>query len=137
MFHRRRSLLAVSVVAAFVSSASADVVQLGPAWQAMWDCSLDPSVDITLDEITDDTIYIQKSAEFTQGPGMGGLFPSIPIVFRQTAYSNFTRIVIRDEIITNSTGVDWTDFHFELMDGGDALFYTGPDFFFTTSPLDN
>ena len=137
MIHHKQCLFAALAAVVFVSQAAAAPVPLGSAWEAIWDSSLDPFVDITVNEETDDTLYIQKSAEFTQGPGLGGLFPSIPIVFRQVAPSNVTRIVICDEIITNSTGHEWTGFDFDLLDGGDALFYSGPDFFFSTSPLDN
>jgi hypothetical protein len=71
--------------------------------------------------VIDDVVFIQKSAEFTQGP-VNGVFPSIPIVFRQTGPSTVTNIVIDDEIITNSTGVDWDDFHLNILNAGDALF---------------
>jgi hypothetical protein len=105
-------------------------------WQATWDSSLDPYVSIIVDQETADAVYIQKSAEFIQPPGPGG-FPPIPILFQQIAWPAVTQIVIDDEIITNSTGVDWNDFHWDLLDGPDAWFVDGPSFFFSTTPLDN
>jgi hypothetical protein len=130
--------LAASVVLLVAGFANAGVVQLGNSgWQAAWDSSLDPYVSIFTTDVTTDSVYIQKSAEFTQGPGVGGLFPTIPIAFQQIGPSTITEIVIQDEIITNSTGVDWTDFHFDLLDGPDAWFKHDPGFFFTTSPLNN
>jgi hypothetical protein len=112
------------------------VVLGGSGWQATWDSSLDPYVSIVVDDETADAVYIQKSAEFTQPPGVGG-FPPIPITFQQIAWPAVSQIVIDDEIITNSTGFDWTDFHWSLLDGPDAWFVDGPSFFFTTSPFDN
>jgi len=134
-----RSCLILSAFLAIVgvSNAQGATVSLGGGWQASWDASLDPFVDINVDSISSDTIFIQKSAEFIQGPDAQGLFPTIPIVFQQTAPSSITRIRILDEIITNSTGADWTDFHFDLLDGGDAAFDNSPGFFFTTVPLTN
>jgi len=126
------SLLAVTAVAQDRSS----VVLGNSGWQATWDSSLDPYVSIVVDHETSDAVFIQKSAEFIQPPGGGG-FPAIPIFFQQIAWPAVTQIVINDEIITNSTGADWTDFHWSVLDGPDAWFLNGPSFFFTTSPLDN
>ena len=53
------------------------------------------------------------------------------------------QIVINDEVITNSTGSNWTGFRYQLLDGNDVAF--NPDMSnasaggngFSTSPLDN
>ena len=106
-------------------------------WQASWDSSLDPYVEIVVDAVTTDAVYIQKSAQFTQSPGPGG-FPAIAIQFQQIAYPAVGQIIIADESITNLTGYDWTDFHMELIDGTDALFNDLTlQLGFYTSPLDN
>lgn len=120
---RNTSLLAgLSLAALVATSADAGVVVLGGSgWQAEWDVSLDGLVDINFVQQNGDVIFIQKAAEFTQGP-VNGIFPSIPIVFRQIAASTVTNIVIDDEIIFNNTGSSWTDFHIDLVDGGDAVF---------------
>lgn len=123
------------VVVWFGAPTNAGVIDLGGGWQASFDPGLDGLVDITVDSVTADTIYIQKAAEFTQPPGPGG-FPTIPIVFQQIAPSAITSIVINDESITNSTGFDWTDFHWEILDEPDAWFET-LGFYFSTSPFDN
>ncbi len=118
-----RSSAAVAITALMITgSVSASQITLGTSgWEAVIDVSLDPFVDINVVGETADAVIIQKSAEFTQPP-VGGVFPSIPIVFRQTAWPAVSNIVIDDEIITNSTGVDWTDFHFDILDGMDAMF---------------
>lgn len=128
-------IMALCCLLAFSSADAVNiVVDLGGGWQASWDESLDNFVDVTnalgegvvlIDPLGDggDAIVIQKTAEFTQGPApLTGLFPTIPIAFSQTAATNVTHIVIEEEIITNSTGVDWTDFHMEVLDSGNAQF---------------
>jgi hypothetical protein len=131
-------VLAATAVMGVCAASRADTIVLGGSgWTASWDPSLDPYVDIQVDSYDGTELVIQKTAEFVQGPNAFGLFPTIPIVFRQTGPSTLQSIVIADEIITNSTGTDWTDFHFDLLDSGDAVFNHGPQFFFTTSPFDN
>jgi hypothetical protein len=109
------------------ASANADIVTLGGSgWQASWDDSLDPFLEIHFVDQVGDSVIIQQGAEFTQGPDEFGLFPSIPVTFQQVAPSTVNQIVIADEILTNSTGVTWTEFHWDLL--GDAVFYSGPGF---------
>lgn len=99
----------------------AGIVDIGGGWRASWAPSLDPFVSISTGVVIGDAVFIQKSAEFTQGP-QGGVLPAIPIVFRQINAAAVSNIIIDDEIITNSTGVAWMGFHFEILDHGDALF---------------
>jgi hypothetical protein len=136
-----KATLSLAAVAGLlvVSSANAGYTVLdNTGWKASWDSTLDGLVDIVVSEApTSSTIFIQKAAQFTQGLDEFGLFHSIPITFEQIGPSTITQIVIQDEIITNSTGYDWTDFHFDLIDRGDAWFKHGTGFFFTTSPLDH
>ncbi len=40
---------------------------------------------------------------------------TIPITFTQIASDAVGQIVINDEVITNSTGSDWTGFQFQLL----------------------
>jgi hypothetical protein len=135
----KRSLLAaVFSMFAVASFADAGTATLGTSgWKAVWDSSLDPYVNITVESTTNDAVYIHKTAEFIQGPAAGGLFPTIPIAFQQTGASSISQIVIVDETLTNSTGVGWTDFHWDLLDGGDAWFIHDAGWSFSTSPLDN
>jgi hypothetical protein len=95
----------------------AGLVDLDGGWQASWDDSLDGLVDIFSHGVFGDAVFIEKSAEFTDGP-TSGVFPPIDIVFTQTSPDAVGSIVIDDEIIANSTGEDWLDFHLELV--GDA-----------------
>jgi len=119
------TLTAVGALVLSVDAAFAGMADLGGNWQAEWDASLDPYVSVEslgIQSTPDgDAIFIEKSAEFIQ-PSVNGVFPSIPIVFRQTGPSDVEFIVIEDEVITNSTGEDWFDFHLQLVDGNDAFF---------------
>jgi hypothetical protein len=114
--------LVLGVFPLIAASAFAGSVNIGGGWQANWDDSLDPFVAIVSNGVVGDAVFIQKAAEFTQGPDQQGLFPAIPITFVQKDPNAVSNIVIQDEIITNSTGVDWTDFHMDILDGNDAFF---------------
>ena len=110
-----------SALALAPMSAHAGLVDIGGGWEALWDNSLDDFVDVIGTDVTTDAVFIQKSAEFTQGP-QNGIFPTIAITFRQTSADAVSNIVIDDEIITNSTGIAWLDFHMVLLNGNDAVF---------------
>jgi MYXO-CTERM domain-containing protein len=116
----------------FISATSdGGVVQLGNSgWEAIWDPSLDPYVDVQALSVDfgaaggEGAVFINKSAEFIQGPS-NGVFPTIPIVFREIAGWTgpvVQNIVIDSEEITNSTGADWTDFHLDLLNHGEVYF---------------
>jgi hypothetical protein len=130
---------AAAAVFCGVDGARAASVALGASgWTATWDSSLDPYVDIHVVAEDATHVFIQKSAEFFQGPDGFGVYPGISIDFSwQPGVGNPKSIVIEDEIITNSTGTDWTDFHMDVVSLVDAVFNHGPGFFFTTSPFDN
>jgi MYXO-CTERM domain-containing protein len=113
--------LASAIALTLTGAASAGVVNIGGGWQASWDPSLDPYVSINPVGVSGNAVFIQKSAEFIQGP-VNGIFPSIPIVFRAIGTNPVSNIVIDDEIITNSTGAVWTDFHMDLLDHGEVVF---------------
>ena len=113
-------LVTLSLACVGATPAAAAVVNLGGGWEASWDASLDNLVTVEMVDIAGDGLIVQKTAQFTQPPA-GGMFPSIPIVFRQVAWPAATQIVIDSESIQNSTGVDWDDFHLILL-GGNAVF---------------
>src|SRR6185503_2307789 len=107
-------------VAALSLGASANagltIVNIGGGWQAEFD-ELNGLVDVNPVDVNLglSASFIQKSAEFTS------LSP-INITFRQIAANAVSNIVIDDEIITNSTGVTWTDFHMDLTGNANVAF---------------
>lgn len=116
-------VIAFAGMLAVAARSQAGVIPLGNSgWEAVFDAGLDPFVDIVVDGETSEAVFIQKFAQFLQPPGPGGIFGGIDIVFRQTRPGAVPFIVINDEVVTNSTGTAWLDFHFELVDSGDAAF---------------
>jgi hypothetical protein len=133
-FPAKTIVIALGVLGSTPAFLSAAVVPLGNSgWEAIIDDqsfnqglvainhnSYDPSIPAT---------FFQKTAEFTE-PFVNGQGQSVPITFRQTrgdlpGLPVARWLVINDEVITNSTGSTWLDFHFELLDSGDAGFDVG------------
>lgn len=85
---------------------------------------------ITVDTVDVDAngrkfVVIEISKEFVFGPDpQTQVIPSIVLAFTQIAEDadTATRIFIADETVTNSTGVDWYDYHWILMRHGVATF---------------
>jgi hypothetical protein len=98
-------------------AAYAGFVNLSGGWRASWDDSLDGLVEIRDDGVAtvggDQVQLIEKS---------GLPFPTIQVTFMQTRPDAVNFIAIDDEIITNSTGVRWTDFHMTILNHNDAFF---------------
>lgn len=112
----RRWTSAGAVLLACAGLASADTLDLGGGWQATWTGGGD--IGITVDDVTPDAVLIEISKDFDDPP-INGAIPGRPITFVQTAddAGTVSRIVIRDETITNLTGVDWTDYQWDLIGG--------------------
>lgn len=113
------------------------IIPLGGGWQASVN---NPSlVSFVVDEVTSSYIAIQISKDFTQPPGIGGVFPPLLIDFQQVNpdATTVTQIVINDETVTNLTGTPWTDFHWAVLDNGDAWFDIAASSSFTVLPFTN
>jgi len=118
---RRSSIYSLALCAAVslpatVHAGSVNLCGGAAGWTASWDNSLDGLVQIIAadcSQLANGRVFIEKSAEFTTLQG-------IPIVFTQTAVTNVIRLIIEDEIITNSTGQPWTSFNMVLT--GPAVF---------------
>jgi len=90
-------------------------------------CELQLAID---DEgVTDDIkwVAISISKNFRFGPDpFTGLYPAIELEFRQAEGVPLedlaTRIIITSEMISNSTGTDWLDYHWRLYGHGIAAF---------------
>jgi hypothetical protein len=136
---KQRILVTAASVAVFitmVSPAGAVPVPLGGGWEA--EVLNGATASFVVDPPPPGAIAIEISKDFTQGPGIGGVFPSILIQFRQidTDANTVDRIIITQEAITNLTGAAWTDFHWALLDMGQASF--NPNLTnFDTTPFTN
>lgn len=126
VFSRRKNFnIAFALIAAGTASlfapaaAEAGVmttVTLGSSgWQASWDSSLDPVLDINVDAVSANAVFIEKIAQFNS-------LASINIIFTQISVNAVSNIVINDEVITNTSGAAWTDFHMDLLGNPSAVF---------------
>ena len=137
-FIGRRCLWAVGLSAGFaVASAAADTIPLGGGWQASINNA--SNVGIVVDAVGADFVLIQISKDFTDPPGVGGVFPPVLIDFQQVDTDANTKpnIIINDETVTNLTGVSWSDFHWAVFDSGQAWFDVPASAGFDTSPFGN
>ncbi|MEZ6083576.1 MAG: PEP-CTERM sorting domain-containing protein [Phycisphaerae bacterium] len=91
---------------------------------------------IVVDNTSSTETVIQIAKQFDDGPEFGQ-FPPIEIAFTQTGddLSTVPSIVINDENIINNTGFGWTDYHWALIDGGQAWFNVSQSSTFDTSPF--
>jgi hypothetical protein len=130
MLRNSRSLfavVAVAVVLAISSTSWAAVIFTGGGWQVSVGDDLVNLVSVHEDEAvgTDGRILtIGITKDFIQRIGQFGEMSSILMSFRQIAPDAQTasRIVIADELVSNHTGVAWTDFHWILVQSGYASF---------------
>lgn len=70
------------------------------------------------------TLTVGKAANFTAVNGLTGLPDSIVITFTQIGDDANTavRILVEEELVTNSTGIAWGGFEITVQDSGDATF---------------
>lgn len=116
------ALCAALAMPAIARAGSINLCGGAAGWTASWDNALDGLVQIIAadcSQLANGRVFIEKSAEFTQPP-VNGVFQSVNIVFTQTAITNVIRLIIEDEVITNSTGQPWTGFNMVLT--GPAVF---------------
>jgi len=108
-------LSALALISA--TPAKAYTFAIGGGWEvvvddAWYDLGL---IDLVTDAVNADSVEIQKAGEY---------LANVPLIltFNQVAANAVHDIIINDEILTNSTGTDWTAFVMELLDDGDAVF---------------
>lgn len=120
-------------------AAQALVIDLGGSgWEAVIDDADASVIDIVVDAVTPEAVIIEIAKEFTEGPDPGtGEFPPLDVLFVQIAEDVDTvpYIVIEDETVINSTGFDWTDYHFEIIGGGETAFDADRSSDFATGPF--
>ena len=136
-----RSLAAFVVGAALVlqlvSPAGADLVtqslvyvdpasgaQTDSGWSATYNNSQVDTIGVDQVNLTDGYVLIQIRKTFTLGPSpVTGQFPAILIDFVERLPGvTVDTIRVNDEILRNETGVPWTDFHWQVMNHGEAWF---------------
>jgi hypothetical protein len=116
-----RGVFSLAVTILMASPAFAAPIDIGGGWQA--EVMSGNVTSIVVDGTTGSETIIQMAKQFDDPPEFGQ-FPPIEIAFTQTGPDATTvpSIVINDETIINNTGFDWTDYHWALIDGGQAWF---------------
>lgn len=105
-------------------------------WQVSYDDEFITVITDNEDPLGDGFVVVEIAKEFVFGPDPDtGVFPGLTIVFRQTDAEAVDRIAIDEEIIINSTGVAWTDFHWAVLNHGDVLFDTQASADFDVTPF--
>jgi len=116
---------ALGIAASAFGTAQAAVLPLtfdgqNSGWTASWDNSLDDpignQVSLTVDNLTRDTVVIEKHAVFQDVSQFGGIVP-IVIAFQQNSLNAVRYIAFDDETVFNQTGLDWNGFRFIVEDG--------------------
>lgn len=135
MFGRRRVAAGVSLLLLAWPAPSGEI-DIGGGWRVSWPPP-DGDIGIVVDELTREYIRIQISKDFTGPPDENGIFPPRLMDFLQIADDANTvpRIIIADEIITNQTRADWTDFHWQVLNKRDAWFNVPLSRNFDVSPF--
>lgn len=118
------------------SAARADVIMTAGGWSASTVDGTEASIIVDV-VVPGEYIVIEIAKDFDGAPDQDGNFPAILIDFVQIDPNAVPRIIIADEAITNSTGSEWFDFHWELLDSGDAWFNISESAGFTTDPFVN
>lgn len=111
--------VALCVGCGIAASASAEIIDLGGGWQAEL---FTDNVELVSLGVDNGVLTIEKYATFTDLDEFTGEPVPINITFMQTADDDDTasKIVIAAEELTNNNGIDWIDFEFILVDGGNA-----------------
>jgi hypothetical protein len=102
------------------------LVDTGSGLDSGWNATFDAAaVDVGVDAVDLERGYvlIEASKDFYLPPNPAtGRFPALLVDFTQRLPDAATVPTIRiaDEAVSNLTGVAWTDFHWAVMDHGDA-----------------
>jgi len=130
-------LLMILLVGGLASAEPIPLIMDG--WDSGWSVELPDNLHsgLWIDRITSTYVRIEIAKTFPSGP-QGGQFPANEIHFYQRLADADTvpTIQITDEIVTNDTGRDWTDYHWEVV-GPDAAFdrTATEDSGFSTAPF--
>lgn len=130
----RRGAGALAAVLVLAAASAADVIPLAGGWQA--NVADAATLSIVVEDVGPEVLTISITKLFTDPP-QGGVFPAKLIDFVQIEDDANTvpRIVIAEEALTNQTGAPWTDFHWILLDRGEAWLNVPASADFDTAPL--
>ncbi len=137
---RANALFPACVLAAGMTAgvANADTILEASGWRVEVDTSLVDNVMLNPLSATTDELRVIKSAEFDSVSNLTGIVDSIVLQFTQidTDENTADRIVLDSEVITNSTGVDWSSFVISVL-GSSAEFNGTLSSSFAAPPFPN
>ena len=112
-----KTLITILTAAAILSITPLAHASVMPLGSSGWEATISDNVNagIIVDAENDQLVLIEIVKTFTAPPA-GGLFPPISIDFTQVSADADTvaLIILNDELITNNTGADWTDYHWSI-----------------------
>ena len=118
-----KTLITILTAAAILSLTPPAQASIMPLGTSGWEAELPDNVNvgIIVDAENDRLVLIEIIKTFI-APPVDGQFPPISIDFSQVSDDADTvaLIVLNDELITNNTGFDWTDYHW-LIEGPAAF----------------
>lgn len=133
--------MAIAASPAMVLATSIQLVDPNTGADSGWQASFPDNamVNLVVDAVTPDAVFIQKFVDFDQPAGAGGVIPAVNIDFTQTQPNGDTvpNIVIVDEALTNLTGTDWGGFDWLILGRNEAWFDVSLSSEFDTSPFVN
>jgi hypothetical protein len=115
-FLKKASVAVMAAAAGLFATASADAGSLvlgNSGWVATWS---DPNLGLAVDFQSQDAVWIEKFAVFTEeSVNPAGFVNPVNIVFQKISTNAVPYIIINDEMIVNQTGWDWIGFRFMLL----------------------
>lgn len=117
---RIKILLIMSAITALTApAAKSAVLDIGDSgWQMIVSADNQLVGDIGYPYIygtINDAVHLELDKTFRKGPDEFGFMSPLTIEFKKVSANAVSRIVIRDEYIVNDTGVEWVDFHMQLL----------------------
>ena len=129
----RKWLLVLAMLCVSVGAVQGAVVQdIGGGWEVLIpdiyaDVMSAQTVTVINDKVVGDTVIIELLKDFGSKIFKFDVGDPIYVQFRVAERDHVPNIVIRDEHVTNNTGVAWTDFHIILAQPLGTVAYVGFD----------
>ncbi|MFP4355238.1 MAG: PEP-CTERM sorting domain-containing protein [Phycisphaerae bacterium] len=124
---RARYFVAIAICGLLAGTASAatldNYVLEANGWQItlpQWAANVG-GADAVIDKSTDSDVLILELFKLYKGTGPNGAMQDVQIVFEKIDANAASVIQIENETIINQTGLDWVDFHMDIVDFGAGL----------------
>ncbi len=132
--------LSCLALAGWITSARGAVIDFS---EFGWQATVPEGVDLTALSTTNNgvTLALEKTADFINGAGPGGVISPLSITFQQVSANAVPNLAIDDEVVINDTGSPWIGFVFGLSggvaNGGILPHISGQSAGFSVDPFTN